>query len=47
MFHRAMLHVHNATRHVTVVDKGRVADSYLTRLKGLIGTRTFEPGDGS
>ena len=41
-----MLHVHNATRDVTLVDKGQVADSYLKRLKGLIGVRKLALGDG-
>jgi len=41
-----MLHVDNATRGVTLVDKGSVADNYLKRLKGLIGVRHLPPGDG-
>jgi uncharacterized membrane protein (UPF0127 family) len=41
-----MLRVHNTTRHVTLVDKGQVADSYLKRLKGLIGVRKLIPGEG-
>lgn len=41
-----MLHVHNITQNVTLVDKGKVADNYLTRLKGLIGVRHLPPGDG-
>ena len=41
-----MLHVHNVTRNVTLVEKGRVADTYLKRLKGLIGVQSIAPGDG-
>ena len=41
-----MLHVHNLTRNVTVVDQGQVADSYFKRLKGLIGVRQLDAGEG-
>ncbi|CAN5865437.1 hypothetical protein BH10CHL1_BH10CHL1_38550 [soil metagenome] len=41
-----MLHVHNATRDVTLVVQGQVADSYFKRLKGLIGVRQLDAGDG-
>jgi len=41
-----MLRVDNATRGVTLVDKGSVADSYFKRLKGLIGVRHLPIGDG-
>ena len=41
-----MLHVHNATRDVTLVNKGRVANNYFSRLKGLIGVKQLDAGDG-
>ncbi len=41
-----MLQIDNLTKNVTLVDKGKVADSYLKRLKGLIGVRELPPGDG-
>lgn len=41
-----MLYVTNMSRGVVLVDKGRVADNFWTRLKGLIGVRTLAEGDG-
>ena len=41
-----MLHVENITRNTTVVDRGRVANNYWTRLRGLIGVRHLPDGDG-
>lgn len=41
-----MLHVENVTRDTVLVDDGRVANTYWTRLKGLIGVRELDPGDG-
>ena len=41
-----MLHVENLTRGVTLVDRGRVADNFWTRMKGLIGVRGLPEGDG-
>jgi uncharacterized membrane protein (UPF0127 family) len=41
-----VLHVVNTTRNITLVDRGRVADTVWTRFKGLIGVRAFAQGDG-
>jgi uncharacterized protein len=41
-----MLYVTNVSRGVVLVDKGRVADNFWTRLKGLIGVRRLAEGDG-
>ncbi len=41
-----MLYVENVTRGVRLVEAGRVANNPWTRLKGLIGVRSLEPGDG-
>ncbi len=40
------LRVQNLTTGAVLVEKGRVANSHWTRLKGLIGVRQLEPGDG-
>jgi len=36
----------NATREVRLTQCGRVADSFLTRLVGLLNDKTLEYGDG-
>jgi uncharacterized protein len=41
-----MLYITNANRSTVLVDRGRVADNFWTRLKGLIGVRTLAEGDG-
>ncbi|PKO20550.1 MAG: hypothetical protein CVU38_19545 [Chloroflexi bacterium HGW-Chloroflexi-1] len=41
-----MLHVENLTRGAILVDHGRVADNFWTRMKGLIGVRGLAEGDG-
>jgi uncharacterized membrane protein (UPF0127 family) len=41
-----MLRVEDLTRQVAVVEAGRVAGSYWTRLRGLMGVRSLAPGDG-
>lgn len=41
-----MLHVENTSRGITLVNRGRVADNFWTRLKGLIGVRELADGDG-
>ena len=43
---RRTLHVDNLTRNNTLVESGRVADTFLTRLRGLTGVRKLLPGDG-
>ena len=41
-----MLYATNMSRGAVLVDKGRVADSFWSRLKGLIGVRALAEGDG-
>ena len=41
-----MLHVRNVTRNTTLIEKGRMADNFFTRLKGLTGVRHLPDGDG-
>jgi len=41
-----MLQVENLTRGVILVDHGRVANNFWTRMKGLIGVRHLPEGDG-
>ncbi len=36
----------NTTRGVNLTDRGRVADTFLTRLVGLLRDQHLEPGDG-
>jgi uncharacterized membrane protein (UPF0127 family) len=36
----------NVTRGVHLTEGGRIADSFLTRLVGLLRDRQLEPGDG-
>ena len=36
----------NETRGTILVSRGRVAGSFWSRLKGLLGTRSLDPGDG-
>ena len=38
--------VDNLSSSAVIVDKGRIADNFFTRLRGLIGVREFAPGDG-
>ena len=40
------LRVDNITRQATIIDRGRVADTFWTRFKGLMGVRQLAPGDG-
>ncbi len=41
-----MLRVENSTRQVTLVQQGRVADNFFTRLRGLVGVKQLAAGDG-
>ena len=41
-----MLTVEDKTQGQTLVDKGRKADSFLSRLHGLIGVKELPEGDG-
>jgi uncharacterized membrane protein (UPF0127 family) len=40
------LRVDNLTRGTTLIERGRIADRFWSRLKGLIGVRQLAPGDG-
>lgn len=40
------IHVENMSRGQTLVTKGRVADGFLSRLRGLIGHQPLEEGEG-
>ena len=41
-----MLRVENESRQVLLVDKGRVANNFFTRLRGLVGVKQLAAGDG-
>lgn len=41
-----MLQVDNLTRQTRIVERGRVANTFWTRMKGLMGVRDLPPGDG-
>ena len=41
-----MVHIENVTREHTLLAHGRMADNSWTRLRGLIGVRQLETGDG-
>ncbi len=41
-----LLQVKNSTRNVTLVSKGRVANNFFTRLRGLVGVKHLADGDG-
>lgn len=41
-----MLTVQDVTQNKTLVGRGRTADTFWTRLKGLIGVRRLPEGDG-
>lgn len=41
-----MLRIKNITRNVMLIDRGRVANNIWTRLRGLMGVRHLEPGQG-
>ncbi len=41
-----MLTVENRTQGQLLVDKGRKADNFFTRLRGLIGVKELPEGDG-
>ncbi len=40
------MNAHNVTRDRTLIEQGEVADTVWTRLKGLIGHRPLEAGEG-
>jgi uncharacterized protein len=41
-----MLQVENTTRNVTLVSKGRLANNFWKRLRGLVGVKELAAGDG-
>jgi len=41
-----MLRVDNVTRAAVLVDRGRLANNFWTRLRGLMGVRDLPTGDG-
>lgn len=41
-----MLRVENESRQISLVDKGRVANNFFTRLRGLVGVKQLAAGDG-
>lgn len=41
-----MLQVKNVSKSKTLIDGGRVADNSWTRLKGLIGVKEMQDGEG-
>jgi len=41
-----VLQVDNLTRRTRIVQGGRVANTFWTRMKGLMGVRDLPPGDG-
>lgn len=43
---KGVLCIHNVTRHTMLIDRGRIANTFWTRFKGLMGVRHLEPGDG-
>ena len=40
------IRVENLTRGQTLVTAGRVADTFWTRLRGLMGSKSLAPGEG-
>ena len=41
-----MLCVDNLSRHTRLIDRGRIANSFWTRFRGLTFVRHLEPGEG-
>jgi uncharacterized membrane protein (UPF0127 family) len=41
-----MVQVENTTRNVALVSKGRLANNFFTRLRGLVGVKNLPAGDG-
>ena len=40
------MQVENRTRNATLVNNGRLANSFFTRLRGLVGVKHLPAGDG-
>ncbi len=41
-----MLSVRNVTRDIVLIEKGRVANNFWTKFRGLMGVRQLSVGDG-
>ena len=41
-----MLQIHDLTQDAALIERGRLANNFWTRLKGLMGVRRLAPGDG-
>ena len=41
-----MVRVANKTRNISLVSKGRLANNFWTRLRGLVGVKELPAGDG-
>ncbi len=41
-----MIRVRNITRETYLITRGRLADTFLSRLLGLMGRRSLAPGEG-
>jgi uncharacterized membrane protein (UPF0127 family) len=46
MSQQRRLRVENMTRATTIIENGRIANNFWTRLKGLLGVRQLAPGEG-
>ena len=46
MKNKPTLYIDNITRQTMIIDCGRVANSFWSRFKGLLGVRYLAPGDG-
>jgi uncharacterized membrane protein (UPF0127 family) len=40
------MQVENVTRNAVLVSKGRLANNFFTRLRGLVGVKKLSPGEG-
>lgn len=40
------MQVFNQTRNVLLITQGRLANTFLSRLRGLLGAAPLQPGDG-
>ena len=40
------MRVHNQTRQVPLITKGRIANTFWSRLRGLLGTASLQEGEG-
>ena len=40
------MHVKNVTQNTSLMTEGRVADTFFTRLQGLLGSKPLQSGEG-